>query len=73
MTEMIQATKEKFRNDLSARDNYDALASEYEEQDEFWDNPYHAEVWRLEHDLVRPFLTADKPLLDLGCGFYPHV
>lgn len=51
---------------------YDALASEFRAQDSFWDNPYDREIWRLEHDLIRPYLNHPGPLLDLGCGFYPH-
>jgi SAM-dependent methyltransferase len=51
---------------------YDALAAEFRAQDSFWDNPYDREIWRLEHDLIRPYLNHPGPLLDLGCGFYPH-
>jgi SAM-dependent methyltransferase len=51
---------------------YDALAAEFRAQDSFWDNPYDREIWRLEHDLIHPFLNHPGALLDLGCGFYPH-
>lgn len=51
---------------------YDLLAGEYEEQNEFWDNHYDTEVWRLEHAIIRPYLDLSKPILDVGCGFYPH-
>lgn len=55
-----------------SRGYYDALAAEFRVQDQFWDNPYDREVWRLEHDLIRPYLLQQGTLLDLGCGFYPH-
>src|SRR5262245_23351160 len=51
---------------------YDSLTAEYRAQDSFWDNPYDREIWRLEHDLICPRLMGSEPLLDLGCGFYPH-
>lgn len=51
---------------------YNQAAAEYVDQDRFWDNPYDREIWRLEHDLIRQHLDPASPLLDLGCGFYPH-
>jgi len=51
---------------------YDSLAEGFSEQDEFWNNSYDNEIWRLEHDLIQPYLDESSPLLDLGCGFYPH-
>lgn len=57
---------------MNSKEYYDELAIEYEESNEFWNNPYDAEVWRLEHDVILPYLYRDKPLLDIGCGFYPH-
>ncbi len=57
---------------MNSQEYYDLLAEEYEEQNEFWENPYDSEVWRLEHKIIRPYLDARKPILDVGCGFYPH-
>ena len=60
------------RDPRAAKDYYDQLARTYEEQDDFWQNPYDTEVWRLEHELLRGHLVPNQPVLDLGCGFYPH-
>lgn len=57
---------------LECQEYYDSLAAEFRAQDSFWDNPYDREIWRLEHDLLRPYLIDPGPILDLGCGFYPH-
>lgn len=57
---------------VDSRRYYDSLAGEFRAQDSFWDNPYDREIWRLEHDLMRPYLNHPGPLLDPGCGFYPH-
>lgn len=57
---------------MDNREFYDLLAKDYEQENEFWDNPYDREVWRLEHELLRPSLQLSCPLLDLACGFYPH-
>lgn len=56
---------------LGDKEYYDKLAREYRAQDDFWSNPYDTEIWRLEHDLIRTRLTPG-PMLDVGCGFYPH-
>ena len=57
---------------MTSKEYYDLLAEEYEEHNEFWENPYDTEVWRLEHEIIRPYLDPCKPILDVGCGFYPH-
>lgn len=57
---------------LTSQEYYDKLACEYRAQDDFCDNPYDREIWRLEHDLIRRRLTDSGPMLDVGCGFYPH-
>jgi len=57
---------------MDSRAYYDLLAKDYEQEDQFWDNPYDNEIWRLEHEIIRPHLDVSKPLLDVGCGFYPH-
>lgn len=57
---------------MNSQEYYDLLAEEYEEQNEFWENPYDSEVWRLEHDIIRSYLDPCKSILDIGCGFYPH-
>ena len=59
-------------NPVSSQVFYDSLAEDFRSQDTFWDNPYDCEIWRLEHDLLRPYLTNSGVLLDIGCGFYPH-
>jgi len=60
------------RSGLTSREYYDFLAGEYKAQDDWWNNPYDAEIWRLEHDLIRDKLRLSGPMLDVGCGFYPH-
>jgi len=57
---------------VDSQSYYDFLAADFSEQDEFWNNPYDNEIWRLEHELIQPYLDESSPLLDLGCGFYPH-
>lgn len=59
-------------DETSVQQFYDALADEFRVQDAFWDNAYDREIWRLEHDLLRPRLRDGDRLLDVGCGFYPH-
>lgn len=51
---------------------YDLLAEDFEQENQFWENPYDIEVWRLEHAIIKPYLDPSKPILDVGCGFYPH-
>lgn len=58
--------------DLTSQEYYDQLARKYKAQDDFWNNPYDAEIWRLEHDLIRSRISLPGPMLDVGCGFYPH-
>jgi ubiquinone/menaquinone biosynthesis C-methylase UbiE len=57
---------------MDSRTYYDVLAENYEGENQFWQNPYDSEVWRLEHDIITRYLTSSKPILDVGCGFYPH-
>lgn len=57
---------------IDSRSYYDLLADNFEQENQFWDNPYDTEVWRLEHEVIGPYLDPHKPLLDVGCGFYPH-
>ena len=48
------------------------MAADFQARCAFWDNPYDREIWRLQHDLLRPHLHDSAPLLDIGCGFSPH-
>lgn len=57
---------------MDSREYYDLLAEDYEQENQFWNNPYDNEVWRLEHEIIRPYLDPSEPILDVGCGFYPH-
>ncbi|MBI4319449.1 MAG: class I SAM-dependent methyltransferase [Chloroflexi bacterium] len=52
---------------------YDGIAAEFQEMDDYWDNPYDAATWRMENALITRYLAEDDPILDLGVGFYPHV
>jgi SAM-dependent methyltransferase len=65
-------TQRSFESESESQRYYNGLAAEFRAQDSFWDNPYDREIWRLEHDLLRPYLNRPGPLLDVGCGFYPH-
>ena len=51
---------------------YDRLAADFNELDEFWQNPYDTATWELENSLVGQFFQGPHALLDLGVGFYPH-
>jgi ubiquinone/menaquinone biosynthesis C-methylase UbiE len=57
---------------MDSRTYYDLLAQNYERENQFWENPYDSEVWRLEHEIIARYLTPSEPILDVGCGFYPH-
>jgi SAM-dependent methyltransferase len=57
---------------MDSRQYYDLLADEYEEQDEFWTNPYDLAVWELEHQMISGHLDVTRPVIDVGCGLYPH-
>jgi ubiquinone/menaquinone biosynthesis C-methylase UbiE/uncharacterized protein YbaR (Trm112 family) len=69
---LVAATTQNGNEAISSRDYYDQLAQEYQGQDDFWNNPYDAEIWRLEHDLLKGRLIVSGPMLDVACGFYPH-
>jgi ubiquinone/menaquinone biosynthesis C-methylase UbiE len=72
LREMPQLMGQLLTRSMDSRQYYDSLAQNYEEENQFWDNPYDNEVWRLEHETIAPYLDPDKPILDVGCGFYPH-
>lgn len=57
---------------MNSRAYYDLLSGRFLEQNEFWNNLYDNEIWNLEHTIMGPHLTADRPLVDVGSGFYPH-
>lgn len=69
---LVPDTSQNSRGEVSSREYYDQLAQEYRAQDDFWNNSYDSEIWRLEHELIRHRLTTPGPMLDVGCGFYPH-
>lgn len=58
---------------LASRNYYDSLEDEFKEANEYWENPYDTETWKIENDLASKYLKQEGLLLDLGVGFYPHV
>jgi ubiquinone/menaquinone biosynthesis C-methylase UbiE len=58
---------------LASRNYYDSLEDEFKEANEYWENPYDTETWKMENDLTSEYLKQEGLLLDLGVGFYPHV
>ncbi|MGH9986257.1 MAG: hypothetical protein ACRD8W_20130, partial [Nitrososphaeraceae archaeon] len=52
---------------------YDGLASEFDELNDYWSNPYDSATWDKENALVGQYLGSYDLLLDLGVGFYPHI